>query len=105
MIEITNEAYTELFKKASAADRYNFRVAIRGGGCGGYEYHFDFCDTPDPSDIELDWGRLTFTVDRLSAQYLVGIIIDYVKDGLNEMFVFKNPNATYNCGCGKSVAF
>ena len=41
-------------------------------------------------------------IDKASYPYLKGIQIDYVKQGLNQKFVFNNPNQTGQCGCGES---
>jgi iron-sulfur cluster assembly protein len=43
-------------------------------------------------------------MDRKSAIYLKGIVLDY-REGLNSKgFVFQNPNATSTCGCGESFS-
>ena len=34
--------------------------------------------------------------------YLRGMTVDYVRQGLNEGFEFKNPNERDRCGCGES---
>jgi iron-sulfur cluster assembly protein len=34
--------------------------------------------------------------------YLQGMIVDYVRQGLNEGFEFRNPNERDRCGCGES---
>lgn len=105
MIEITDEAYTRLLKKAKEANRYCFRVGLRGGGCGGFEYIFDYCNNTSPDDIELDVGEITIKIDKISAPYIHGLTLDYIIEGLNEEFTFLNPNQIYACGCGKSVGF
>lgn len=83
------------------------RAAVRGGGCAGFSHTLDFVEEEKLSEmdetIELDGVRVV--VDAVSATYLDGATIDY-EDGLRGAgFVFKNPNSTGSCGCGKSVTF
>ena len=104
MIEITNEAYTQLYKRATEKNQFTFRIGLVGGGCGGYKYHFDYADKVYSNDLVIDWGKIRFRVDPESAPYLTGLTLDYIVDGLNEEFRFINPNAVYSCGCGESIA-
>lgn len=105
MIEVTNEAYSKLIQKASTQENYVFRLGVTGGGCGGMEYVFDYNTQDFSNDISLDWGQVRFKIDHISAPYLKGMTLDYKVEGLNESFVFINPNETYRCGCGESVVF
>ena len=105
MIEVTNEAYTRLIQKASEQENFVFRLGITGGGCGGMEYSFDFNSETYPSDLVLDWGRVKFRIDPMSAPYLEGMTLGYETNGLNEQFTFNNPKESYRCGCGVSVGF
>jgi len=41
-------------------------------------------------------------VDQKSLVYLDGTEVDFVREGLNEGFEFKNPNQKGECGCGES---
>ena len=78
------------------------RVEVKKGGCSGLSYKMDF-------DTQLREGDKTFenngqkvVVDGQSLLYLIGMTLDY-SGGLNgKGFVFNNPNATKNCGCGSS---
>ena len=105
MIEVTNEAYTKLIQKASDKENFVFRLGITGGGCGGMEYVFAYNNQYYSSDVTLDWGEVKFRIDPESVPYLEGMTLDYKVEGLNESFVFINPNETYRCGCGESVVF
>ena len=86
------------------------RVAVRGGGCSGFQYDFsimprsaredgDMMWTSD--DIEHDWAVV---IDPISAPYLEGSVLDYQESLTESKFVFKNPNAKAQCGCGQSFA-
>ncbi len=80
------------------------RVAVRGGGCSGFEYALDFETEQRENDMVYQQGELTVYVDALSARYLAGTRIDYVMGAQGAGFKFENPNAVGSCGCGSSFA-
>lgn len=80
------------------------RVAVRGGGCSGFEYALDFETEARENDHVYQQGELTVYVDALSARYLQGTRIDYVMGAQGAGFKFENPNAAGSCGCGSSFA-
>jgi iron-sulfur cluster assembly protein len=79
------------------------RLGVRGGGCSGLSYVLEFGKAREGDNfVEQDGVR--FMMDRKSAIYLKGIVLDY-KEGLNSKgFVFQNPNASSTCGCGESFS-
>jgi iron-sulfur cluster assembly accessory protein len=80
------------------------RVAVRGGGCSGFEYALDFETEERENDFVYQQGDLKVYVDALSARYLKGTRIDYVMGAQGAGFKFENPNAAGSCGCGSSFA-
>ncbi|MDY6939935.1 MAG: iron-sulfur cluster assembly accessory protein [Cyanobacteriota bacterium] len=78
------------------------RLAVKDGGCNGYEYDIKIADAPTPTDRVIDFGSLRVFLDPTSAPLLEGIVVDYVDSLLESGFKFTNPNATGTCGCGKS---
>ena len=80
------------------------RVAVRGGGCSGFEYALDFEDEPRDTDMVYQQGDLRVIVDPVSARYLAGTEIDYVLGMSGTGFKFNNPKAVGTCGCGSSFA-
>jgi iron-sulfur cluster assembly protein len=83
---------------------FGLRVAVRGGGCSGFEYALDFEKEPRPNDLTYEQGKLTVFVDPVSARYLDGTQIDYVLGTTGAGFKFNNPKAVGTCGCGSSFA-
>jgi iron-sulfur cluster assembly accessory protein len=85
-------------------ESFGLRVAVRGGGCSGFEYALDFENEPRDNDHVLEYDGLKVFVDALSARYLSGTEIDYVFGMQGAGFKFNNPNAVGTCGCGSSFA-
>lgn len=83
---------------------FGLRVAVRGGGCSGFEYALDFDQEPRPNDIVLEYEGLKVFVDSVSARYLEGTEIDYVMGMAGAGFKFHNPKAVGTCGCGSSFS-
>lgn len=81
---------------------FGLRVAVRGGGCSGFEYALDFENESRDTDTVLDFEGLQVFVDPVSARYLQGTTIDYVFGMTGAGFKFNNPRATGTCGCGSS---
>ena len=81
---------------------HGLRIAVRGGGCSGFEYALDFDAEARPNDFVYEQSGLTVYVDGLSARYLHGTSIDYVMGMAGAGFKFHNPKAAGTCGCGSS---
>lgn len=78
------------------------RLGVKTTGCSGLAYTLEFVDELDEYDNVYEQNGTTIVIDNKSLQYLEGIQVDYVKQGLNEGFEFKNPNSAGECGCGES---
>lgn len=83
---------------------HGLRIAVRGGGCSGFEYALDFENETRDNDWVYEQGEIKVYVDAVSARYLEGTSIDYVFGMQGAGFKFNNPNATGSCGCGSSFA-
>ena len=97
MIKLTRE-------QEGLAETAGLRVAVRGGGCSGFEYALDFEEEARETDFVLEFDGLTVYVDPVSARYLEGTEIDYVMGMSGAGFKFNNPKAVGTCGCGSSFA-
>lgn len=80
------------------------RLAVRKTGCSGFAYVVDLTDTVTSDDEVFEQRNVRIVVDRAHLPMLRGTEIDFVQDGLNETFQFRNPNVTAECGCGESFA-
>ena len=81
------------------------RVALRGGGCNGFEYIFTFENTIDEDDFVFEATDVKLIVDYMSMEYLNEATLDYVEKPFESRFVISNPNVKSSCGCGSSVGF
>ncbi|HCB34480.1 MAG TPA: iron-sulfur cluster insertion protein ErpA [Acidimicrobiaceae bacterium] len=80
------------------------RVAVRPGGCSGFNYEMFFDSEVNPDDQSEHYGNVTVVSDEMSAQLLDGATLDF-KDGLmGSGFAIDNPNAQRTCGCGNSFS-
>ncbi|WP_266156813.1 HesB/IscA family protein [Dyella silvatica] len=87
---------------ASTPDAHGVRFGVKRTGCSGFAYVVDLADEvgSDDEQVEIDGVRLI--VDSKSLPLVEGTVIDFQRQGLNASFVFHNPNATGECGCGES---
>ena len=108
MVTVTPVASAEVMKfmQQETVDpaKGGLRVSVQPGGCSGFKYGLLIEDEPAEDDMIVDQGGWRVFVDPFSAQYMNGIIIDYVSSMQGSGFTFKNPNATGGCGCGSSFS-
>jgi iron-sulfur cluster assembly accessory protein len=83
-------------------DDLALRIAVQPGGCAGLRYNLFFDDRSLDGDLTGDFGGVTLTVDRMSAPYVQGAIIDFVDTIEKQGFTIDNPNASGSCACGDS---
>lgn len=105
LVAATPEAVQEL-KKLHATEgqgKDGVRLGVKGGGCSGFSYVLEF-DARRDGDNVIEQDGVVFLIDRKSAIYLKGILLDYRGGLRGKGFVFRNPNATNTCGCGESFA-
>ena len=80
------------------------RVAVKGGGCSGFQYSFEIVHQTEADDIILPAGTAKVLVDPVSLDFLRGAEIDFIDDLMGQSFRIENPNASSSCGCGTSFA-
>ena len=78
------------------------RLAVRKTGCSGFAYVINYADDVQPADVVFEDQGVKVFVDRDSLSLIDGTEVDFVKQGLNEAFKFRNPNVKGECGCGES---
>jgi iron-sulfur cluster assembly protein len=87
---------------ASRGQGLGLRLGVRKTGCSGFAYIINYADAQEPGDIVFEDDGLKVFVDPASLPMIDGTTVDFVKQGLNEAFRFRNPNVKGECGCGES---
>jgi iron-sulfur cluster assembly protein len=80
------------------------RLGIKKTGCSGFAYVVNYADEIGDDDVVFESDDVKVVVDRQSLNVIDGTEVDYVREGLNEAFRFRNPKATGECGCGESFS-
>jgi iron-sulfur cluster assembly protein len=89
------------------------RIGLRGGGCDGFSYVFEWADKPAAARdhvMSFDTGEgdvptVKIFIDPKSMLYLAGTTLTFVTGLMGHGFKFENPNVKGSCGCGDSVQF
>ena len=78
------------------------RLGVTLTGCSGYSYVINYADKVEDSDLVFEDKGIKVIVDPDALKLIDGTEVDFVKNGLNEAFSFRNPNISGECGCGES---
>ena len=106
MITVTNEAAEKirrLLLREGAPGR-GLRVAVKGGGCSGFQYKLEFEEEAGDMDQVIESNGVRLFVDPKSSLYLSGVILRYDDGLMGAGFQVENPNARTTCGCGESFS-
>ena len=100
-IKFTDKALKQINVLLSKKDEGSFfRIAIKGGGCSGFQYEF----TIDKSKADDDLNYENILIDKTSADLLKGSQVDYVSELIGSQFKITNPQSKSSCGCGVSFS-
>ncbi len=83
-------------------NKTGLRFGVRKTGCSGWGYVIEMADSVAADDVVFEQDGVKVLVDPTSLPLVDGTIIDFIKQGLNEQFVFRNPQVQGECGCGES---
>jgi iron-sulfur cluster assembly protein len=95
------EKIGELLGAQEGLEGQALRVAVRGGGCSGFQYALAF-DKAKEDDHVFEVDGVSVIVDKVSMQFVFGSEVDYIEGLQGAGFQVNNPNVVAACGCGSS---
>lgn len=101
LTEIAAEKIAEMIGDQPEGEEQALRVAVRGGGCSGFQYALAF-DSKSEDDHVFEHRGVSVIVDKVSMQFVFGSEVDYVEGLTGAGFQVNNPNVVAACGCGSS---
>jgi iron-sulfur cluster assembly protein len=105
-ITITDAAARKIHQQiARRGQGIGIRIGVKTTGCSGLAYVLEYVDVEQGREICMehhDVNGVRIYLDPKHRPYLYGMTVDYVRNGLNEGFEFRNPNERDRCGCGES---
>ena len=100
-IKFTDKAIKQINHLLSSKNNGSFfRIAIKGGGCSGFQYDFSFEKKPTEEDLKFN----NIIIDKTSAGLLKGSEVDFVEELVGSSFKINNPQSKSSCGCGVSFS-
>jgi iron-sulfur cluster assembly protein len=80
-------------------------VGVKGGGCSGFTYTFDFDARKTRFDLDFESQGMQVVVDKKSYLYIKDTEIDWSYSLMDRGLRFNNPSAKSSCGCKTSFQF
>jgi len=100
-IKFTDKAIKQINHLLTQKDKGSFfRIAIKGGGCSGFQYDFSFDKSIEKDDLKFE----NILIDKVSADLFKGSEVDYVSELIGDSFKISNPQSKSSCGCGTSFS-
>ncbi len=102
-LQLTQEAANRILHFMSLDESaVGFRLSVKKMGCSGWGYDVALAHAVNEDEVIMEDKGVTLVVPKDAIDKVDGTTIDYEKQGINQIFVYKNPNATGSCGCGES---
>ncbi len=102
-ISLTDSAASRVRNYLEArGEGVGLRLGVTKTGCSAYSYVINYAEDISDADIVFEDKGVKVVVDPEALPLIDGTEVDFVKNGLNEAFSFRNPNITGECGCGES---
>ena len=101
------EAAKNRVKEIIAKSKKNYagiRIGVENSGCSGHSYKIDYAENKIDGDEVIFIDKIKVFIDASATIYILGSKIDYVDNGMESGFIFKNPNEKSKCGCGESFS-
>lgn len=107
MISLTDNALTEvkrIFSEQELGTDTYLRLGVSGGGCSGFSYVMTFDKEVTAEDQQAEYDGVKVLMASSAEPYIGNVVVDFCDDLTKRGFVFNNPDAADNCGCGSSFS-
>ncbi len=102
-ITLTQSAIRHFESKQKANPEKIIRFSTKMSGCTGYAYVLDLVDEAKDDDEVIKFSdSLSIAIASQARELLRNTEVDYVKEGVNGIIKYNNPNVVNECGCGES---
>ncbi len=104
-LQVTDAAAEHFRRKLDAAGKSAVRISVQESGCTGFKYVMEEVDegTAEDTSLALPNG-VRVLLDAAAVDFLRGTEVDLVREGINRVLRFNNPNVVAECGCGESFS-
>lgn len=103
-LEVTESAAQRIRELLALRSKEYLKIGVRSRGCNGMTYTMNYADEGDRKKFDelVEAHGVKIIVEPSALMSIIGTKMDYVSDRLKSEFVFENPNAKAECGCGES---
>lgn len=101
-VTLTESAAARVQEYLAKRGGIGLRLGVKTTGCSGYSYVIDYAQDVGEDDASFESQGVKVVIDKASLPLIEGTQVDFINQGLNQMFSFNNPNAGDLCGCGES---
>jgi iron-sulfur cluster assembly protein len=105
-MELTAAAASRIRELLTKREKQYLKIGVRTRGCNGMTYTMNYADESDKGKFDEvvthEESGVKVIIDPGALMHVIGTKMDFVEDRLRSEFVFENPNAKGECGCGES---
>lgn len=101
-VSMTSAAAAHVRDLADRQRVQGIRLGVKTSGCAGFAYVLETVSEPKSDDLLFETDGAKLWVPLQAMPFIDGTEVDYVREGLNQIFKYHNPKAQHECGCGES---